>query len=72
MPLARWFILLAIASLSGCSSVNSNEVFAIKKTGVYHRSECPPVHMAKAVPMSVEQAKSEHLKPCPVCKPDLL
>lgn len=70
MRLATWFILLALGSLLGCSSVKTNEVFAIKRTGVYHRIECPPVHMAKAVPMSVEEAKSEHLKPCPVCRPD--
>ncbi|HUI65026.1 MAG TPA: hypothetical protein VL126_09305 [Bacteroidota bacterium] len=71
MRIARSLALLGLASLLGCSNVNSKEVFAIEKTGVYHRAECPPVHMAKAVPMSLEQARAEHLKPCPVCKPDL-
>jgi hypothetical protein len=52
MRLARWFILLVLASLMGCSNVNSNEVVAIENTGVYRRRECPPVQMAKAVPMS--------------------
>jgi len=72
MHIPRPLALLGLAILLGCSTVNSKEVFAIEKTGVYHRAECPPVHMAKAVAMSIEQAKTEHLKPCPVCKPDLL
>ena len=56
MRLARWFILLVLASLMGCSNVNSNEVVAIENTGVYR----------------IEGAKSEHLRPCAVCNPDLL
>ena len=63
MRLARWFILLVLASLMGCSNVNSNEVVAIENTGVYRRRECPPVQMAKAVTMSLEGAMSEHLRP---------
>jgi hypothetical protein len=64
--------LFVFILLSGCSGTGYKEVLAIERTGTYHRSECPPVHMARTLLMSPDEAKALHLKPCPVCKPDLL
>ena len=65
------FILFATAiQFDGCSRDAVKRVVAVKKTGTYHREECPPVNMAKAEVMTVGEAKRENLKPCKVCKPD--
>jgi len=56
----------------GCSGEHAKMVVAIEKTGTYHRPECPLVKMAKTQLMTVAEARAEHLKPCPACKPDTL
>ncbi len=71
MQCARWAVCLFVLIVqSGCSGAGHKEVFAIERTGTYHRSECPPVHMARTLLMSLQEARALHLKPCPVCKPD--
>jgi len=73
MPGIRWAVcLLILLALSGCSGAGQRSVFAIERTGVYHRGGCPPVHMARTIRVTKEEAKARHLKPCPVCRPDLL
>ncbi len=65
------FLLPAgLAAVSGCSHSGEREVLAIERTKTYHRSTCPPVHMAKTVLMTVSQADTLHLVPCPVCAPN--
>lgn len=64
-------VLLGVL-FSACTSKSSKEVYAIEKTGTYHREVCPPVNMANAKEMTVAEAKAEHLQPCRVCKPDTL
>jgi hypothetical protein len=73
MHCSRWAVCLFVfIMLSGCSGTVHKEVFAIERTATYHRSKCPPVHMARTLLMTLDEAKALHLKPCPVCKPDLL
>jgi hypothetical protein len=73
MHCARWAVCLFVfIVLSGCSGTGDKGVLAIERTGTYHRSECPPVHMARTLLMTLDEAKALHLKRCPVCKPDLL
>lgn len=68
-----WLILLgSITLLSGCTGRKEKEVIAIEKTKTYHREGCPPVNMAKTKFVTIAEAKAEHLKPCPTCKPDTL
>ena len=55
---------------AGCGATHSHEVMAIEKTKMYHREECPPVHMAKAEEMTVSEARARKFKPCPICNPD--
>ena len=55
---------------AGCSGSPEREVVVIRKTGTYHRADCPPVHMAKTMVMAVSEARAAHFKPCTVCKPD--
>lgn len=62
---------LVTATLSGCSGGGDREVLAIEETKTYHRDTCPPVHMAKTIPMTVRQADALQYTPCPVCKPNL-
>jgi len=68
--LSRVACLFTIVVINGCSGTSRHEVFGIERTGTYHRGGCPPVHMAKTVMMTREEARARHLKPCPVCKPD--
>ena len=64
-------IAAALSLLVGCSAnLKPHEVLVIKKTNTYHREGCPPTNMAKTTIMTVEEAKAEKYKPCPVCKPD--
>ncbi len=63
---------LTIGTLTGCSPVGKNEVIAIPKTRSYHRPTCPLVNMARTKVMTVAEAKVDHFKPCPGCKPDTL
>ena len=72
MPIVLSTLLSLLLLFSACSRGNGKEVVAIEKTGTYHRAFCPPVNMAKTKLMTVAEAKAEHLKPCPVCKPDTL
>lgn len=64
-------LYLLTPALSGCSGGGDREVLAIEETKTYHRNTCPPVHMARTIPMTVSQADSLHYTPCPVCKPNL-
>lgn len=63
------FLLLPVA-IYGCSEANVKEVVVIENTNVYHRPDCVLVRMAKTETMTLTRAKAEHLKPCPLCKPD--
>jgi len=69
-------VLIAILVLPllfvACSGGNEKEVVAIEKTGTYHRPGCPLVNMAKTTLMTVAEARADHLKPCPECKPDTI
>lgn len=69
--LRTWLLacLLSIAS-AGCGATHEREVMVIEKTGMYHREDCAPVHMAKTEAMPLSEAKARHFKPCPVCTPD--
>ena len=70
---AWWAIcLLILVSLTGCSRSGRIEVFAIERTGTFHRGGCPPVSMARTLLCTREEAVGRHLKPCPACRPDLL
>jgi methylphosphotriester-DNA--protein-cysteine methyltransferase len=70
--LAVLIVSFVLMALPGCSSGQGEEVIAIEKTGMYHRPGCPLVSMAKTKTMSTSQAKTNRLKPCPRCKPDII
>ena len=64
------FVVLGV-SAGGCSGNNRNDVIVIKKTGTYHRSQCPPVRMARTTVMTVAEAQQKKIKPCPACVKNL-
>jgi methylphosphotriester-DNA--protein-cysteine methyltransferase len=65
-------VLVLVCLLAACSSKPRTEVVGIEKTGMYHRPGCPLTNMAKTKLMTLAVAKAEHLKPCPLCKPDTI
>jgi methylphosphotriester-DNA--protein-cysteine methyltransferase len=67
-----FLVLLLPVVFTSCSGANSKEFVAVEKTGTYHRPDCPLLKMAKTEMVTVAEAKAEHLKPCPACKPDTL
>ncbi len=56
--------------IPGCSPAKSPDVEVIWKTNTYHTESCPKVNMARTVSMPLTEAKREHIRPCPYCKPD--
>jgi methylphosphotriester-DNA--protein-cysteine methyltransferase len=70
------FIVLTIlvfpVAFFGCSEEKAKEVVVIENTTIYHRPDCHLVTMAKTETMTLARAKSQHLKPCPLCKPDTI
>lgn len=66
------FLLLAPLAVGGfgCGTTHGREVVAIPKTKTYHRAVCPPVHMARTLVVTVEEAHSMKLRPCLLCQPD--
>lgn len=64
------FLFLVVTTIGGCTPGGVKYVYAIEKTRTYHRADCAPVHMANAIKMTLSEAASEHLRPCPVCRPD--
>lgn len=67
-----FIVLILLMALTGCTGANSKEVVVAEKSEFYHRPDCALVKMAKTISMTVAQARAEHLKPCPACKPDTL
>ena len=63
-------LLLTVTGAAGCSAQTGRYVVVIEKTQTYHRPDCRLVQMAKTTRMTLREAKAEHLKPCPLCKPD--
>jgi methylphosphotriester-DNA--protein-cysteine methyltransferase len=63
-------LLLTLTGAAGCSTQTARYVVVIEKTQTYHRPDCRLVQMAKTTRMTLREAKAEHLKPCPLCKPD--
>ena len=64
------FFFLLMTTIEGCAPRGVKYVYAIEKTRTFHRADCAPVHMANAIKMTLNEAVSEHLRPCPICRPD--